>query len=105
MRNFILGGLLTFFLTGRQDTSPGLILEGNPRSRISVRVGRHSLRDCKYFFLSRISIVVIFCLQGGKEVTTLFVGKGEIVLVLVLHLILHICLQSILSCNADSILG
>ena len=45
MRKIILGGLLTFFLTGRQDTSPGLILEGNPRSRISVRVGRHSLRD------------------------------------------------------------
>ena len=36
MRNFILGGLLTFFLTGRQDTSPGLILEGNTLGLVSL---------------------------------------------------------------------
>ena len=94
---FMLGGLLTLLIAIQQDTSPGFLLVGNPRDRIDVIINQNNLLGCKYFDLIRSSLSVIFHLHGGYNVTPLFAGKGEIVLIFVFRLIPHGCWKYVLS--------
>ena len=96
--------ILTLTLAGRHVTSPFLILLVNPSSCIAVRVVRLCLRGRKYFYLIRRLLSVIFSLQCVQEFTPFFVGKGVIVLIFILHLILHGCRYAVLGCNANIIL-
>ena len=67
----MLGGIITLLLAVLQDTRHGILLYGNPRACISVRINRNSLMVRKYFDLSCRSLYVIVCLQGVQEFTIL----------------------------------
>ena len=101
---FILGIFLILFLAVRQETSPWLLLECHLWNHTAVRIGWICLRVCKYFYLIRSLLSVIFLIHGGQEVTLFFAGKGVIVLIFILNFILHGCWKSILSWNTNVIL-
>ena len=65
LKTFMLGFFLTLLLLEQKDTSTGLLILGDPRDCISVKVGRY-LRGCKYFDLIRSLLSIIFCLRGGQ---------------------------------------
>ena len=100
-RTFILGVLLILLLVVSQETSPELLLVGNPRDLIDIRVGQSCFRVRKNFYLICTSLSIIFWLQGVQEVTPLFVGQRAIVVVLILHLILHGWWEAVLSLNTN----
>ena len=101
---FILGGIPSLFLAFRKGTSPGLLILGNPKSCITVRVNPHRLLGSKYFDLRHISFLVILNLQVGQEITPFFVVKVVIVLVFFLYLVLHGLWDSVLSLKSNIIL-
>ena len=71
---------------------------------IAIIIGQLSLRGLKYFDLSYRLLFVIFCLHGGQKVTVLFMGNGPIVLTFIVHINLHGCWKSVISCNANLII-
>ena len=56
----MIGCLITLMLGSCKGTSPSLILAGETRARITVRVGRRFIRGCKSLDLSRSSLLVMY---------------------------------------------
>ena len=89
----------------RQHTSTGFILAWHLWDHIFVSIYIHNLLDGQYLDLGSIPIPVVFSLQGGQEVTSLFVGKVTKICIFVIHIILHGCRKTILIFETDTIFG
>ena len=94
----ILGGLIVFLLC-RKNASPSLLLVWNPGACIAIRI-QHNPLVGKYFVLGSGNFPIIFSIQGVEEVTPLIIGKVMIFPILVLHLILNGCKETVLSSGA-----
>ena len=67
-----------------KDSSPSLLIPGNIGARIAMIIYPNLLVH-KPFDMGHSSLFVVFSLKFVHEVTPLFVGQGEIFLVLVIN--------------------
>ena len=89
---------LVELLVVRQHVGPIYIIVCNLLACISVGIYNHNLMSGQYLDLGSGPLPVVIILQGGQEVTPLFVGKGKNP-IFALHLILHGCRNNILNCD------
>ena len=80
---------IVVMLAGWKHASNGLRLEWQFWACIYIRIYYRKLLAGKYLDLVSGTLLVVFSLQGGKEVTPLFVGHGTNTRIFVLHIILH----------------
>ena len=78
----------TLLFAVRNGTSPYPLLTRYPKGFISVRMGCHC-KVCKPIDLGRFPFSINFNLDGGQEVTPIFMIQGLIVLLIFLQLIMH----------------
>ena len=84
----MLGPISPLLFTVRNYTSSRLLLMRNPNGFIVVRMGCRS-RGCNPRGLCFCHFPIIFDLDGEQEVTSIFVSKGTIVLMIIFQLTLN----------------
>ena len=85
---------------GAQDTSTSLILPLDPYIPIAVIYrGLYSRGDLLDLVCRPFSVV--FNLEVGQDFTPLFMGKGAIVLLMFIQIILHGCGETVLNFNKN----
>ena len=92
----VLMRLFMGYLVGAQDTSTCLLLPRNTGGLVNVKYRGYSSRG-DLLDLGCFPFSFVFNLNCGQEFTPIFIGKGEIFILMVLQLILHGCDRPVLN--------